>query len=360
MAHDSEFDASLALAARELGHHGFHERLLNLAGSIIGHDMSWIVRYDGESAPDVLFTKAIPPTIVDYYLSAQPQVGDPYFCSWRSNVNARIETLADALPMALDREFYDRDFMRRAEFTDELVLYLPSFGSACLSLFFELRDGRFGDYELRRLKALFPAVLGLHDAHLRMVFSELTAACTNGKDNAFIVLDRAGAPIFSTAGWRHAEERMPKLKMVARCKLSCACDHCHIEDIGVRTVPLDHCNAIAPGGSLIYLADTFDVDAQCDQQRAMEILEKLTPRERDILVLTLEGYSTGAIAQRLSLAKGYIKNCRLRMYKKFNVGSERKMISLLSPIMEPVIQQAQREHSFAKPSKARAKGIIGS
>lgn len=338
MAHRSEFEASLALAAREIGHHGFHQRLLELAGTIVSHDTGWIVRYDGQSTPDVLYTKSIPQNIVDYYLGAQPQVGDPYLCSWRSNVNARIETLADALPMAVDREFYDRDFMRRAEFTDELALYLPSFGSACLSIFFELRDGRFGSRDLRRLQSFFPAMLGLHDAHLRMVLTELTAACSNCKNNSFVVLDRAGVPIFSTLGWRQAEESIPKLRAVTQCRISCACDHCDLDDIGVRTQPLDSSNAVAPGGSLVYLSDGPVQDPEEDEKRAIEILEKLTPRERDILLLTLEGHSTGVIAQRLALAKGYIKNCRLRMYKKFNVSSERKMITLLSPIMEPVIK----------------------
>ena len=315
---------------------------MDMAGSVLSHDSGWIVRYDGVSSPDVLYTKGISDSIVQYYLEARPQVGDPYLCSWRGNINARIETLADALPMAVDRDFYDRDFMQRAEFTDELVVYLPSFGRSCLSLFFERRDGRFGERELKKLQSLFPAMLGLHDAHIRMVFSDLTAACVSNKENAFVLSDRTGAPIFSTAGWRHAEERMPKLRLATHCKTTCGCDTCDLSEMGLRSVPLDNGHSIAPGGSLIYLADPAEADSQCDEVEAMRILDKLTPRERDILLLTLEGYSTGAIAQQLSLAKGYIKNCRLRMYKKFNVGSERKMISMLSPILKPVMGQVRR------------------
>jgi len=58
---------------------------------------------------------------------------------------------------------------------------------------------------------------------------------------------------------------------------------------------------------------------------------RLTPRERDILLLTLDGLSTGAIAQRLNIAKGSIKNCRLRIYRKLGVTSEREMISTMMP-----------------------------
>lgn len=349
LADETAFDVSLAHAARELGHASFHERLLDLAGTIVAHDSGWIVRYDGQSAPDVLYTKAIPQYIIDYYLDAEPQIGDPYFCSWRGNVNPRIETLADALPMALNRNFYDREFKQRAEFTDELVLYLPLFGSTCLSIFFELRDGYFGKKQLERLQALFPAVLGLHEAHIRLVLAELRGECSNCKDDSFVVIDKLGAPLFSTLGWRQAEEAIPKLKAITRCKLACNCSQCHINDLGVHTVELDQNNAIAPGGSLIYLADGPDIGSQCDKQQAMDVFEKLTPRERDILDLTLDGLSTGAIAQKLELTKGYIKNCRLRMYKKFNVSSERKLISLLNP----VIDKAKPSISLSTAPKCR-------
>lgn len=342
MTDEAQFTDALAHATRELGHDGFHQRLMDMVGSIVSHDSGWIVRYDGASLPDVLHTREIPDSIIQYYLDAEPQIGDPYLCSWRGNVSARIETLADALPMAVDRDFYDRDFMRRAEFTDELVLYLPSFGKSCLSLFFERRDGRFDNLELERLRALFPAMLGLHDAHLRMVFSDLTAACIGTNENAFIVSDRAGVPIYSTAGWRHAEVKMPKLGRAPLCKTTCGCDTCELSTLGLRNVPLDSSHAIAPGGSLIYLANPTETEHTCDEEHVNQVLDKLTPRERDILLLTLEGYSTGAIAQQLSLAKGYIKNCRLRMYKKFNVGSEKKMISVLSPMLKPVIGQVRR------------------
>lgn len=44
LADETAFDVSLAHAARELGHASFHERLLDLAGTIVAHDSGWIVR----------------------------------------------------------------------------------------------------------------------------------------------------------------------------------------------------------------------------------------------------------------------------------------------------------------------------
>ncbi len=64
---------------------------------------------------------------------------------------------------------------------------------------------------------------------------------------------------------------------------------------------------------------------------ALNKAKTLSPRERDILLLLLDGRSTGEIAQRLTLTKGYIKNCRARMYRKLGVESERAMLSLFRP-----------------------------
>lgn len=54
----------------------------------------------------------------------------------------------------------------------------------------------------------------------------------------------------------------------------------------------------------------------------------LTPRERDLLHLILQGRCTGEIAQHLGISKGTVKNHRLRLYRKAGVTSERALITL--------------------------------
>src|SRR3712207_427536 len=98
--------SATAQMARELGEPAFHVRMLELLGSILPHEMSWIVRYEPDTAPDVLYTADICSTVVDYYLEAEPKLSDPYLCSWAGNGNPRIETLEKAAPMAKNRNFY--------------------------------------------------------------------------------------------------------------------------------------------------------------------------------------------------------------------------------------------------------------
>ncbi|PWK66412.1 regulatory LuxR family protein [Aminobacter sp. AP02] len=321
--------------AREIGEPNFHLRLLEIVGQLLPHEMGWIVRYRAGSEPDVLHTKAIDAKLVEYYLQTKPSAGDPYLCSWRGNSVPRIETLDVALPQAIDRHFYADDFKKRAEFTDELALFLPMPGASCISLFLERREQMFASRELDQAKRLFPAMLDFHHAHIKSLFSKLSMAltdCHSIEESAVTVLDRSGRAVFSTPGWRKFElmderNRLPE----ASAPVADVSELIARASGPLRMLPLDDLNPVAPGGLVVYVAEADQPGNDSGIRAAEAVAKQLTPRERDIMLLTLEGMSTGAIAQTLSIAKGSIKNCRLRMYRKLGVSSERAMISAVMP-----------------------------
>lgn len=51
----------------------------------------------------------------------------------------------------------------------------------------------------------------------------------------------------------------------------------------------------------------------------------LTPRERELVQLVLAGHPTAAIAQKLGIAVGTVKNHRLKIYAKLDITSEREL-----------------------------------
>ena len=67
-------------------------------------------------------------------------------------------------------------------------------------------------------------------------------------------------------------------------------------------------------------------DEQDPNNRIADILQIFSPREREILTLIMKGYNTGQIAQDLQISKGTVKNCRLRIYRKADVSSERALL----------------------------------
>ena len=52
---------------------------------------------------------------------------------------------------------------------------------------------------------------------------------------------------------------------------------------------------------------------------------ELSPRERHIVGLILEGHPTAAIAEKLALARGTVKNHRRSIYTKLDITTEREL-----------------------------------
>lgn len=320
MQADSAFDRRLTFVASSLGDRTFHHHLLDLVGEAIPHESGWVVRYDPISPPHILHTKRVPREVVRDYLDSKCAAEDPYLHSWRRNADPRIETLTDSLSAHYTK------FKNRAAISDELVFYLPSEGRACLSLFLERHTGRFRASDLQRATSLFPAVLALHEAHIKLVMAQIVAKAGFGSASelAILIADRNRSPVYASSAWQYMQSFAPDLSLDAK-------DFSRVGGMTLRVIPLDDWNPIAPSGFLLFFPDQAFVEAKIGEARASEIIDRCTPRERNILLLTLEGYSTGAIAQTLGLTKGYIKNCRLRVYRKLSVNSERQMIAALAP-----------------------------
>lgn len=178
-------------------------------------------------------------------------------------------------------------------------------------------------------------MLNFHHAHMRALFGRFCMDFADGgsvAESAVVVLDRFGKPVLGTRGWRQLRDRERWSRLFnqgsSAAEVSELAAHA---SASLRSIPLDAANPVAPGGAILYLPNAGSASDEDHLRAAAEMFGRLTPRERDILLLTLDGLSTGAIAQRLNIAKGSIKNCRLRIYRKLGVTSEREMISTMMP-----------------------------
>jgi DNA-binding CsgD family transcriptional regulator len=335
MIERDEVISALGAAARQIGESDFHLKLLELVGVLLPHQMSWIVRYAPDCDPEVLHTRDISATIVDYYLQTRPSWNDPYFCSWRTNTAPRVETMEAALPLALDRSFYALDFMKKMEFTDEVAIFLPSTGTSCLSLFVERQSDRFTDDDVTRLQRFFPAMLDFHRTHVRTVLTAMSGVAAGRpslEDSPAAIFDRRGTLVFATDKWRALEQSEAAVRALRQSASRAEVrERADASPAPLNVVPLDGMNPLAPDGLLVHLTSDSAHAERRDDRSASSLIGRLTPRERDIVALTLDGLSTGAIAQQLGISKGSIKNCRLRIYRKLGVSSERALISIMMP-----------------------------
>ncbi|VVB49356.1 Response regulator receiver protein [Beijerinckiaceae bacterium RH AL1] len=334
---DVAWSERLGDLARAIGTEPFYERLLSLFGSLIGHDSAWIIRYSRVATPDVRFTRNVPRHVLDIYESTFFAV-DPFFRFWAEISRPGVVLLRDVLTD--DNELYREGFQSKAGFLDEMALFFPVIGHSGLALFVQRSAVPFSDEDRAKAQHIFPALEGIHRAHVGRLFYELRYRSDNADRSLIqaptLIVDRCGTPAYVSPAWRDAEQKLPDLRGVV------ASWH-HDEkrrtltslDVGpnhqIRIEAFDRDFQLAPEGFMLILEQASKLNDKV--AAALEKLE-LTSRERDILTLTVQGKTTGEIAQALAISKGTIKNHRLRMYRKLNVTSERALLGMLMPLID--------------------------
>jgi DNA-binding CsgD family transcriptional regulator len=89
-----------------------------------------------------------------------------------------------------------------------------------------------------------------------------------------------------------------------------------------------HDYGIAPKGKRVILDRSTALPPIDLKQISEEFLEgELTPRERQIVELIIDGRSSYEIGGALSISEGTVKNHRKRLYKKLNIVSERDLLA---------------------------------
>ena len=138
------------------------------------------------------------------------------------------------------------------------------------------------------------------------------------------------------SSWNEAVSTDPTIdEIVHAASTDNATQKYDLDDFILRSEALDRYFPLAPGGRIFVLEPRFfarDRSAHVDQ--VATALDNFTRREREVLALIMTGQSTGQIAQKLQISKGTIKNCRLRIYRKADVTSERALVNKFIAIFQ--------------------------
>lgn len=315
--------------AARIGRPDFHRRMLGLLASLIPNQAAWIIAYAPGVLPNVLHTNDVASSATTDYHSTF-RCFDPFWHLWRRQTQAPAVTLS-TLDSSIKPDEYTRIFQKKHEFSDELGLLLPVQNNACVMLFLQKGENLFTREELRLAHLVQPLFNGLHRAHVAQTlrrFSSSDAHEDSGSTCGSLVLDRHGNRLYGNPVWQEAETVYGPVLLQAIYKLlrtSGRTCHTEPEQFVLRLVPLPEDCMLAPGGRLLVLSPVHSPAISDDlPHKALN----LTPRERDLLHLILQGRCTGEIAQHLGISKGTVKNHRLRLYRKAGVTSERALITL--------------------------------
>ena len=283
----------------------------------------------------MIYTSNVPPEVVDFYV-ANCSALDPFSAHWKRHEEPGVRTLAGfsrGAPAGVDAEPYASLFKPAAQISDELGIFFSTVGHSSLGLFLERVSGRFSETEVARAKLVFPVLDGFHGTHVGRLFDRLRYAGDPSESELIsrptLVQDRVGLEIFATPSWREAAAADAAIGEA----VGAAQDERSIDLAGatLKIERFDEYFPLAPSGRMFVLAPSeAPPPARPGDGEAAAFGAGLTARERDVFELIMSGRTTGAIAQALRISKGTVKNCRLRIYRKADVSSERALVQKFS------------------------------
>lgn len=310
-----------------LGKHDFYDRLLDMIGAQVPHDLAALVRYSKGARPDLVLPRIELTEVFETYRE-HFYAFDPFYHHWRGTGEEGVFRLR-AMDASLSRTRYAREFLRPAEIYDEIAVFLPKIGDASPTLILDRARGAFSEKEVARIRAAYPLLASLHRRHISMLV--LSSHDTDMSPLGFVgvsrIVDQHNQTVLASRAWEHivasGEADMAEAIRSIDARGPCAVAIARGRTLRRTRLPGDF--GPAPNG---YFDEVVVAprDYSAPSWRLPPALsEKLTPREIDIVGLMLKGHPVIDIAAKLGLGRGTVKNYRHRIYDKLDITTEREL-----------------------------------
>ena len=317
---------------RSIGTDYFHRELIGLLEASIRSEAVWIIRYSGEAPPDVVYTHNVTPHARRVYLEECGGV-DPFSRRWKATGEAGVFTLSALRDESVEYLLYTKLFLPAAEVEDELGVFFPVTGHNCFAFFLERERGHFSAEEVERAKLLYPALAGFYRAHLGWLFNELRYTnrpeVTGLINRPTLIRDRTGQTVYSNDGWAELAALHPEIGGRVAAMTENDEEAEALDGLVLRAESLDGDFPLAPGGRMFVIEHR---EAEGLPEGVSNVFRIFTPRERDILDLVMRGSTTADISDRLGISVGSVKNCKIRLYRKADVATERALVNKFMPL----------------------------
>ena len=139
---DEEWFRRTGGVAMSIGNDTFHRELIELFGSTIKHNSSWIMRYSRFAPPDVLYTHNVSDEIVQLYTRECFSI-DPFSNHWKIRGTPGVLTLSSLKAENVEFIIYSKIFGGAANISDEMAMFFTTVGHCCLGLFLVRENGTF-------------------------------------------------------------------------------------------------------------------------------------------------------------------------------------------------------------------------
>lgn len=311
-----------------IGARNFYSAALAALGRLLGCERQIAVRYAQFAKPQFL---------ANYSLTAEAEVTymrelyriDPLLHLVRTQVPDRVMTALQMRREGNDNLYFE-NLYHSARIYDEIVVLLPAVGGVWVALCLDLDDRPFEPGEVEFIRHLYPLLENLHRLHIVSSLSGHRGGYLNDSQLAVMVVDDEGKPCFRNGVWSGKVTAAAEDAICAVSQDSSAGVHSLDELDVVHWEKLEDGNAVAPGGRVFVVERRSPGYLAIDNLFSQMMTDyRLTPREIEILRHGLRGMSTAAIAKRLDIGAGTVRNHKHRLYSKLDVTSEREITSLV-------------------------------
>jgi len=313
----------IAAAAGRIGEPGFHRALLDAWRGLVEGESGQVMYFDRNDLPRYLDVFDTAPDVRRLYES---EFGRwcPFYRYWHDEARPGVRAIAELTRDDVDYGDYFSVFYPKTGMVDEVGVLLPVTGDTAVGVFLE-RSTPFRADEIDTLRSTWRPFDELHRAHVRLLAERTMRRHAPGDASIPIaIFDRHGREITGNESWRTlaAPNRrwMPAIRSAltadARETVLDAGASLIVSDLPARFV-------LAPGGRLCAILPT--TPTADGSGLGGFLIGRLTPRERDIVGLALQGHPVAAIAARLQLSENTIKSHRKRLFAKLDITTEREL-----------------------------------
>jgi DNA-binding CsgD family transcriptional regulator len=325
-AAEAVYQATGAVVDR-LGKHDFYDRLLDLIGRQVPHDLAALVRYSKGARPDLVLPRIELTEVFETYRQYFYAL-DPFFHHWREVGEEGVFRLR-SMASDLHRTRYAREFLRPAAIYDEIAVFLPKIGDASPTLILDRASGAFSEAETARIRALYPLLASLHRRHISLLVlsSEDNDVSPLGFVGISRIVDQHGQTILTSKAWEQiiGNGDPDMIAAIEAIGTKGPCSVAISQGRMLRRTRLPGDFGPAPNGYFDELVAARPDFSAGGWRLPSAMADKLTKREGDIVELTLKGYPIVEIARRLGISRGTVKNYRHRIYEKFDITTEREL-----------------------------------
>jgi DNA-binding CsgD family transcriptional regulator len=164
---DTKLNSVLADAIGGAGTASYVDRLIDLVGALVPHDIITVARYSARQRPEFISHRHYSDEMVRKYLDVY-YACDPFFDYWRTQRRPGVVPLRSLATAEVKRGQYIAEFLSQSVICDEIGVLIDDGDDCCLGVFLDRATGSFKPSEVECLEQRFPVLAALNALDVRV------------------------------------------------------------------------------------------------------------------------------------------------------------------------------------------------